>query len=169
MAESTVFRVTKDATITLTDGSSPQKGCTLRIHSGAVTFTAGGANIVRAMSTTGRFLGGPRDGGQAGVSTVQVEVMVYEIDDGTDIAQADIFRQFFPTGSAAVAMVTAGDSPDFVELDFALALAAVGDNPAKTISLSNCLCQPGWSLAAARDGFKLSATFESPDLEPTYA
>ena len=66
-------------------------------------------------------------------------------------------------------MVTAGTSPDFVELDFALALAAVGDNPAKTISLSDCVCQPGWSLAAARDGFKLSATFESPDLEPSYA
>ncbi len=169
MAESTVFRVTKDATITLTDGSGTPKVCTLRVHSGAVTFTAGGANIVRAMSTAGRFLGPPRDGGQAGPSTVQIEVMVYEIDDGTDIAQADVLRQFFPAGSAAAGMASSGDSPDFVELDFALALAAVGDNPAKTISLSNCVCQPGWSFVAGRDGFKLSATLESPDIEPTYA
>ena len=169
MAESKVFRVPKDTTVTFTDGSGSPKVLTLRIHSGTCSMVSGGVAIVRAKDTNGRYLGPPRDGGQAGATTVQLEVLVYEVDDGTDLAQADVLRQVYPAGSAAAGMVTAGDSPDFTELDFKMALAAAGDNPAQNISLSNCVVQPGASLTMSPEGMKLSVTLESPDIEPTYA
>lgn len=167
MAETTVLTVAKDATITFTSGDGTPKVYTVKIHSGAATITAGGKTIVRAMDTDGTYIGPARDGGQAGVSTIQIEAMVYDCGANSTEAVFIDFAKQTGTGYVDSTWTTTDSGPDFMAYDVKIVIADVGSKKGATYLLNDCIVQPGASIAMARDGFKVSMTLESPDSFPT--
>ena len=169
MAETTILTVAKDATITFSSGDATPKTYTVKIHSGSATIAAGGKTIVRAMDTDGSYVGIARDGGQAGVSTIQIEAMVYDCGANTTEAVFMDFAKQSGTGyvNTAWASAESGGGGDFLAYDVKVNIANVGAKKGATYLLNDCIVQPGAQITVARDGFKVSMTLESPDSFPT--
>jgi hypothetical protein len=169
MAETTILTVAKDAIIQLSSGDASPKTYTVKIHSGSATLAAGGKTIVRAMDTDGTYVGIARDGGQAGVSTIQIEAMVYDVGANTTEA---VFMDFVKQGGTGYvntswASAESGGGADFLAYNVKIIIADVGAKKGATYLLNDCIVQPGAQISMARDGFKVSMTLESPDSFPT--
>lgn len=167
MAETTTLTVLRGCTLTLSDGTSPAaKSYTVILTEGAVTFTNGAHDIVRARDTDGDFLGVARQGAQSGPSTITFTAMMFGTgDDATDIALTDIVNNagLFADGT----WVSTSTDSEFVTVDATFSIPALDVKDGATYAWNDCVVQPGSSVEATRDGFRLSLTLESPDAYPT--
>lgn len=163
MAETTILTVSKDALIRFKDNSGTPKTYTVKIHSGQAEITPGGKTIVRAMDTDGSYVGVARDGGQAGVSTIRIEAMVYDVGANTTEAVFMDFVNQAGTGYVGSDWTSTDGGPDFTSYDVEVVIADVGSKKGATYLLNDCIVQPGAQITVARDGFRVSMTLESPD------
>ena len=167
MAETTCPLILRGASLVFTDASGTPKTYTVLLD-GSVSFTNGGHEIVRGRDTNGDFYGIPRQGQQAGVSTMELSgVRIYGA--GSSTTEAALIDFIMGNGPAVSGWLGTGNiTTERKPWNVTLNVPDVTVSPATTVkgaiySLIDCLVQPGAQLSPQLDGFRATATFESPE------
>lgn len=163
MAETTQLKVSRNLTLTVTDGT---RSYTPRIDSGVITITAGGRDTVRARDSAGDFVG-PARAGQANVSTIELDVAMFGAGaNASDVAAVD-FAWLCGLVSSTWTTTESGSDTDTKAFTVTATQAASGGVDGATYALSDCIVRPGGKVTTARDGHRVTLVFESPNPYPT--
>lgn len=169
MAETTTIRTLRGATLTLRDNSGTPKTYSAKFGDGSVAITNGGYEILRGRDVSGDYQGVPRQGQQAGPSTIAFSGcrMYGAGDDSTDVALVDLLSN----AVAVSGWTTHGVTGEQLVLDVVLAL------PDETVAgvlrrgasyaWTDCMLAAGAQISLGQDGIMLDGTFESNNANPT--
>lgn len=163
MAERTHIATRRGGTLTITDASGTPKTYSIKFGDGTLNFTNGGHNIVRGRDNSGDFQGVPRQGEQAGPSTIGLQgLRMYGTGgNSTDVAMIDFLASAIPVSG----WTSDGVTTERLVFDLALSIpnVSIGGTTYKGASFAwaNCVFAPGSSFTAGADGYTLDATIES--------
>lgn len=170
MAEVSGMVLNRDSTITIKDGTGTPLTMTVINTEGQASMTNGGHTWVRQQDNAGDFTGVVRKGAQAGVSTFTMEAKVLLAGNHASVATYIDLTKGSGYGVVGSGWVSTSATIDAEAVTVDVEVATVdrtltGGDVVKgaTYKLNDCIAQPGSSISMTRDGWKISATFESAD------
>jgi hypothetical protein len=165
MAETNQMKVTRNLTIGFGDGT---RSYTVVNDSGAITWTNGGYDVVRARDSAGDFTGPPR-AGQANPSTIEIDAAMFGAGaNASEVALTD-FAHLSGLFSSTWTTTESGSDAVVKPFNVTITIAAAGGVAGATYVYNDCVVRPGSSVTGARDGIRVKASLESPQAYATVA
>lgn len=165
MAETNQMKVTRNVTIGFGDGT---RSYTVVNDSGAIAWTNGGYNVIRATDSAGDFYGPPRQGA-ANVSTIEIDAAMFGAGaNASDVALTD-FAHLSGLFSSTWTTTETGSDSGVKPFNVTITIAAAGGVAGATYVFNDCVVRPGSSVTGARDGIRVKCTLESPNPYATVA